>query len=264
MNAATLAIPRLLTALLLGLPVAAFAPAIAPQPRARATSQPVSPIPVTIEAPPASTWDVVTFAAIEQPTHREQDHVETVRREMSAYSQRFIEASGLKAIYVVRDLKVAGQARAVVPDPEKAVMYVDAANGAHAPVYQRHALHHDFFHFLMGRWEKDMYFKDPRWIEICGPEVKWGDGGVNAQSGPQYALTHPAPGFVNLYAQSAVEEDMAEIFAVLMVPEERALVEQWAKDDAVLAAKLAYIPRLTRGHVEAAEASAGAASRPAR
>lgn len=223
-----------------------FVSALAQESRAPATRSSAE-VQIILESPPASTWDVVTFEEIEPAAA--EDYVAMVRREMGLYPPKFLEKSGLRAIVVVKDLKVSGQPRAVAPDPYKQVVYCDPTIGAHHPVYQRHALHHDFFHFLMGRWEGDMYFKDPQWIAICGPDVKWGAGGVNAQTGDQYAMTHPAPGFVNRYSQSAVEEDMGEIFAILMVPEELERVETWAEEDGVLRAKLDYIPRLLARHV---------------
>ena len=238
-----------ITSLVFGaLLLAALAPVWAQESRApSAATQPAGEVQIILESPPRSTWDVLTFDEIDEEAA--EAYVAMVRREMALYTPQFLEKAGLKAIVVVKNLKVSGQPRAVAPDPNKQVMYCDPTIGAHHPLYQRHALHHDFFHFLMGRWENNMYFKDPQWLAICGPDVKWGDGGVNAQTGDQYAMRHPAPGFVNRYAQSAVEEDMGEIFAILMVPEERERVEKWAEKDEILRAKLEYIPRLLEKHV---------------
>ena len=215
-------------------------------------------VPVILEDPPASTWKEVTFRPLTgAEIEAEAAFLEMVEREMGSYSRRLLQRSQLRGVVVVAGLRVEGQARAVVPDEPRRLIYVDPFIGAGNITYQRHALHHDFFHFLAARWEGDAYFTDPAWLALNRAGTRYGNGGKNAREGNQFALTHPAPGFVNLYAQSAIEEDMAEVFAMLQVPEERALLLEWATDDEVLRGKIAYIEAFLARHV------GGATTRPA-
>src|SRR5687767_4199532 len=218
----------------LGLSPAGEAPARAQESRHAWRAE----VPLILDAPPASTWTEVTFrpltaAEIESAAA----FLEMVPREIAAYSDRLIQRSQLRGIVVVTDLCVEGQSRAVVPDEPRRLIYVDPFVGAGNLAFQRHALHHDFFHFLAARWEGDAYFSDPAWLALNPPGTRYGNGGKNAREGNQFALTHPAPGFVNLYSQSAVEEDMAEVFAMLQTPDGRELLLEWAADDDVLRGK---------------------------
>lgn len=226
-------------------------------------------IEIVLEDPPASTWKEVTFEPIdvERDPQAVRKYVAMVRRELSRYPPAFMERSELRSVVVVQNLCNQGQLVAVVPDHPKGILYADPAKGAHDFTYQRHALHHDFFHYLMGRWQDDTYFKDPEWIALNPPGTSYGRGGRFAQQGNQYEITHPAEGFINLYSQAGVEEDMAEVFAALQIPEERRLLLKWAKEDAVLKRKIEYMEAFVARHSIAGEeptATNGPASRSAR
>ena len=90
----------------------------------------------------------------------------------------------------------------------------------------------------------DAYFKDPGWMALNAPGARYGTGGAAARTSDMFAFTHPATGFVNRYSQSGVEEDMAEVFAVLSMSDELKEVEHLAERDHVLRSKLDYMRSL--------------------
>jgi hypothetical protein len=99
-------------------------------------------------------------------------------------------------------------------------------------------MHHEFFHLMQGTVLNDQYFKDPDWAALNAPRTQYAAPGAASQRDDMYELRHPAEGFINKYSQSAVEEDMAEIFAALFVEEESTKVLEWAERDAALRAKV--------------------------
>ena len=54
-------------------------------------------------------------------------------------------------------------------------------------------------------------------------------------------FSHPQVGFLNLYSQSGLEEDKAEIFASLFVKQEHNKLKQWSQTDKVLKNKMDYM-----------------------
>ena len=86
------------------------------------------------------------------------------------------------------------------------------------------------------------YYYDPTWAHFNSPNFRYGSGGASMQAGHLSIFNHPALGFVNHYAMSGLEEDKAEIFAALMVPEERQQLANWIKQgDYVLKQKRDYM-----------------------
>jgi hypothetical protein len=203
------------------------------------------PLQFFLDDPPASTWTEVTFRPIDaEGLPAAQQYVQMVRQEFARQSPALIRRSGLREIVIVDNLKVRGQLRAAVPDYPLGRLYLDPSVGNWSAIYQRHAIHHDFFHLIQGHVHDDAYFKDANWIALNPPGIEYGTGGASSQIRNAFAMTHPATGFVNLYSQSAVEEDMAEIFAMLFVEDELRLLNDWAETDQILRAKLRYVRSL--------------------
>lgn len=197
---------------------------------------------VAVDAIPASTWPGVTFRPLEaRDAHHRDRYLRQLRAELDLYPRAFLARSGLRAVAVVKDLAYAGQQRSAVPDPYKGVLYLDATCAAHDAQYERHVIHHEYFHFIQGARYGTPYRIDPTWQSFNPPGFRYGKGGATTRDARVTPLTHPAPGFINLYAQSALEEDMAEVFAALRVPAERKLIERWAREDEVLGKKIAYL-----------------------
>src|SRR5688572_18419339 len=194
---------------------------------------------VAVDAIPASTWPGVTFRPLEpRDAHHRDRYLRQLRTELDLYPRAFLSRSGLRTVAVVKDLAYAGQQRSAVPDPYKGVLYLDATCAAHDAQYERHVIHHEYFHFIQGARYGTPYRIDPTWQSFNPPGFRYGKGGATTRDARVTPLTHPAPGFINLYAQSALEEDMAEVFAALRVPPERKLIQQWARQDDVLRKKI--------------------------
>ena len=157
------------------------------------------------------------------------------------YPRAVSSRSGLRTVAVVKDLAYAGQRRSAVPDPYKGVLYLDATcratRAVRAPRDSPRVLP-----FHPGRTLRHAV-SDRSHVAIVQPAgLPLRQGRCDdAQTRRLRRSTHPRPGFINLYAQSALEEDMAEVFAALRVPQERKLVERWAREDEVLRKKIEYL-----------------------
>ena len=199
---------------------------------------------IALDPIPGSTWPEVTYSALGAGDAPNRDrYLRRLREELDRYPRAFLARSGLRTIAVVKHLAYAGQPRAAVPDPYQGVLYLDAACAANNPQYEQHVIHHEYFHYVQGARHGTPYADDPAWRGFNPSDFRYGDGGAATRDSHVTPLTHPAPGFINRYAQSALEEDMAEVFAALRVPEERRLIERWAQDDEHLKRKVAYLER---------------------
>ncbi len=158
--------------------------------------------------------------------------------EVNKYSQSLIDRSKIKSIAVVKNLLINGDHRSAMPDYVNEVLYLDFLNGNYSRVYQEHVFHHEFFHLLEQELNGSCYFKDPKWNKLNPEDFIYGKGGKYQRGENEYPLTHPKPGFINLYSTSAIEEDKAEIFAALFVGSERKKIFEMAKKDNYLADKI--------------------------
>ena len=212
---------------------------------------------VALDPIPRSTWPGVTYTVLGEvdAAHRDR-YLRRLRDEVDRYPRAFLARSGLRTLAVVKDLAYAGQPRAAVPDPYRGVLYLDATCAADDAQYQRHVIHHEYFHYVQGARLGTPYADDPAWRAFNPAGFRYGNGGAGARDPGVTPLTHPSPGFINHYAQSALEEDMAEVFAALRVPEERRLVERWARDDEHLRKKVEYLERFFEDYGRGLEAPA--------
>lgn len=204
--------------------------------------------------PPRASWPGVSYSALKTADIKSpqgQAYQQIFIQEFSKYPIELIKLADLKQVAIVKTLKYSGQDRAALPDFLQEILYLDAFAGNNNPTYQRHVVHHEFYHLLEEEVYGNVYFKDPEWNALNPDDFRYGDGGANARTGPQYDLTHPAPGFINLYSTSGLEEDKAEIFAALMVPEERKLLSSWSQKDPVLKAKIQKMKNFLKAKVPA-------------
>lgn len=164
-------------------------------------------------------------------------YAEKVDEEMAKYSRSALTALHLQRIAVYKNLAVEGQPRAAMPDPESGTLFLDYKLGDDDDAYQRHVIHHELFHYMMGVLHNDMQYHDSTWAVYNVPGFQYGNGGVNQRESSSAVLDHPMTGFVDGYAESAQEEDMAEIEACRLVPSEAKLLEGWMSQDSVLRSK---------------------------
>jgi hypothetical protein len=87
------------------------------------------------------------------------------REEFGKYSPPFVRATGLKSIVLAKNLKVGSEARerGAIPDyPNRAVWY-NPYKGDHDEMYQRHVIHHEYFHLADQVLQGNVYLTDPYW-----------------------------------------------------------------------------------------------------
>lgn len=169
--------------------------------------------------------------------------------EWTLYSDKAIKSSGLKAIYLVRNLTFSGQNSAGMPDPEVSdAIYFDISDKflqSEDGDFLRRTYHHEFGHFIVYKQTGSYAPKDSEWGKCNAKGAKYGDGGIAMYSDPGFAhKIHPSYGFIDGYATSGPEEDKAEMFAYYMT--DQPLVRNLAKKDAGIACKLAQTEKLLK------------------
>jgi len=164
-----------------------------------------------------------------------------IASEFLLYPPGVVKQSRLKRIVLCRGLSFAGQHRAAVPDFEHDTLYYDVVRGAYSRSYQRHAIHHEFFHII--DYEDDgQVYSDETWAGLNPPTFRYGDGGAKMQGDPLSGLPTEIPGFLTTYATSGVEEDKAEMFAYMIT--DYNVVAKRAADDVVIQKKMVAMKRL--------------------
>lgn len=149
--------------------------------------------------------------------------------EFSRYPVAFVKASGLRGIVVCRGLSFGGQKRAALPDRDRWLLIYDATAAPSRPDYARHVIHHEYFHLV--DWVGDSWaWRMRQWKRLNEKGFRYGEGGHTVQD-DRYAwlLETGSKGFLNRYSKSSVREDMAEVFAFLMMRKET-VAERCSKD----------------------------------
>ena len=189
---------------------------------------------------PVSTWG----GSVKWKTLEDSDSAALKRftgifnQEFGKYPVAFIKRSSLKHVGFVKRLTVFSQKRSAMPDYFKKVLYLDIYVGDHDSTYQKHVIHHEFYHMVEQEFNGNAYYKDPAWSALNDPAFQYGTGGENARGSNMYPLTHPEDGFINLYSRSGLEEDKAELYATLFIPEEASKVNTWVVEDFILRKKV--------------------------
>jgi hypothetical protein len=196
--------------------------------------------------PPAS-WKVRCDAPVREDNKQLDLYRKILAAELGKYPMPLLQKSKLKAIAIVKNLSVAGQRRSAMPDYENEVLYLDFIRGGHAPVYQAHTIHHEFFHLLEQELNGSAYFKDPEWAKLNPKDFKYGNGGKQQRESDNFGLVHPRLGFINRYSMSGLEEDKAEIYAALFIPSERKKINAMASKDSYLTAKISIMLGILQG-----------------
>ena len=190
-------------------------------------------------------YPVKTYHGLILATNAEASQLDryfsTFGQEFLIYPPSLFRQSRLKRIVLCRGLSFAGQDRAAVPDYEHDALYYDVVSGDYSRVYQRHAIHHEFFHVIDYKDDGQVY-SDARWAHLNPETFRYGDGGAKMQGDPSSGLLREIPGFLTAYATSGVEEDKAEMFAYMIT--DYAVVEKRAVMDTVIRQKMSAMRRL--------------------
>ena len=157
-----------------------------------------------------------------------------VADELALYPPGLLGRSGLRRVALCSTLRENGAPIPSLPN-YRATMLLDVDA---APDFLRRLVHHEVFHFA-DLAEDGVLLWDPDWERLNPPGFEYGRGGRDMREPSASALTEERAGFLTRYATSALEEDKAETFALLVTQPDD--VERRAAHDAVLAAKVARV-----------------------
>jgi hypothetical protein len=161
-----------------------------------------------------------------------------VARELARLPAGFLAAARLRRVVLVGGLR---EGRAPIPSlPNyKGTLLLDVVG---SPRYLERLLHHEVFHFA-DLADDDTVVADPAWAALNPPDFRYGRGGRSMREPDAGALDAAPIGFPSRYATSALEEDKAEVFALLMAAP--AELDTRLAGDPVLAEKVARVRELT-------------------
>lgn len=169
-------------------------------------------------------------------------------RELSRHSPELLHRSGVDWVVLCSHLTQRGRPRNAVPASTAATLLLDAT-GFGTDEYFRQTLHHELFHMINAA--NQGLLREREWLAQNPEGSPMGRGGATARDSAG-ALGSGAPGFVSEYAQSAVEEDQAEVFRFLATSPE-ALSALAARDPGVAGKRelmLGGLARFCDGHAE--------------
>lgn len=199
-------------------------------------------IKVHFKSLPNLSWPIGHRLADSSDEPALRSYLQLLSEELHSYSSAYIAKTQLKSLVLVKDLSYRGQFRTGMPDRYQGALILDFKRGNHAPSYQRHVIHHEYYHLIEATINGSTYWRDPRWAAFNLNEFRYGNGGASAQnSSNMYAFSNPSPGFVNRYSMSAMEEDKAEVYAALFVRSERAQMLAIGERDPILRHKIEYM-----------------------
>lgn len=144
-----------------------------------------------------------------------------LQQEFIKYTAQTMQSSGLKKIYLVKNLTVNGQARSGMPEPlyedalyfDVANKYISSENGA----YIRRTFHHEFKHLMDYNLSGSYQGNIDEWTKCNASGYTYGNGGPSMYADANFAHKfHPENGFITGYATSGIDEDRAETYAWYM------------------------------------------------
>jgi len=133
-----------------------------------------------------------------------------VADELRRYPPSFLRRAGLWRVVLCAGLRESGRGIPSLPNVKHSLLLDVAATGD----YLRRLLHHEVFHFA-DYAEDDLVTIDAAWSALNAEGFTYGSGGRSVRSASAGSLVE-LEGFVSVYATSALEEDKAELFAVMM------------------------------------------------
>ncbi|GAA0345557.1 hypothetical protein GCM10009092_07550 [Bowmanella denitrificans] len=183
-----------------------------------------------------SPWDIRYQNIGYEQDPKLLNYLALFEQEIAKLPPAVLRLSGLDKVAFVRALSVGPQPRAAVPDYIHEVLYYDV--DAPGDAYLRHVVHHEFYHMLEQQLYGSAYYKDPLWHSLNPDGFVYGNGGAYARDSSVSVFSHPHPGFVNGYAMSGLEEDKAEIWAIIWAQQSWQAVETLVEIDSILQAKI--------------------------
>jgi hypothetical protein len=166
--------------------------------------------------------------------------------ELKAYPKNFFKNAGCQDIYFVQKLFI--NDRPVEGAFSTATQYIfyDYSRSHQNKQKMRHNIHHELFH-MIGSKHSFWAQYGRMWLAVNRPGFVYNPKDYNMHApNPLNNLATAEPGFITAYAMASPEEDRAETFACFMIPEERALMQQWAQKDVILQKKLGMMTEFVK------------------
>jgi hypothetical protein len=109
-------------------------------------------------------------------------------------------------------------------------------------MYQRHVIHHELFHYFESAFREDENWYLTDWNDVNKRGIYHSKNdptqafGKNADR--DYKVDFPKPGFVSTYSLISLEEEKAELFAVLLLQARYEQFKQKLNEDNILKEKV--------------------------
>ena len=161
-------------------------------------------------------------------------YVPLLDQELAKYPPEAIRRARVRHIVLCAALRVDGQWHGAATDCLR-TLYLDVSGHP-----TRLELHHELFHAIDWKYKRGTSYVG-EWADLNVDGFAYGNGGRNARD-PKLSMRVEASGFVTGYAMSAIEEDRAEVFALMMV--NMAYVDKRCTRDSVVEAKVKLIKRI--------------------
>lgn len=160
-----------------------------------------------------------------------------VADELGLYPAPFPRRISLRRVALCRALREDGLPIPSLPNYQHTLLLDAEAD----PAFLRRVLHHEVFHFADLADDGQLLW-DPEWDRLNPAGFEYGHGGRDMRDRRAAETSTAEPGFLTRYATSALEEDKAETYSLLMTqPDE---VARRATAEPVLAAKVGRLRAL--------------------
>lgn len=180
---------------------------------------------------------------------RLSEYLTLFEEEINKYPSGFFKDQDVRGIGIVMRLFGGEKAAQGLYSRAAGVMFFDMSRFANNKAQQRHSIHHEIFHMMVGKRADFYLLHDAAWGALNAPDFVYGPHRrMRGKTNPLNYYAPDQPGFVTDYAMESVVEDQAEVFACLMQAQHRNLVEQWAIKDEILAKKIAAIKEFAKAY----------------
>ena len=192
-------------------------------------------------SPPASENEDVGFKVISPRDRLPLERLQVIGEELARYSPSMLRATRVKKIALVSKLT---RNNVVRPGTHTGFTYYVNVEEQPSEPFERHLFHYSMASTVLRRFCGEMTSLEPRWLTLNDPAFRYGGGGKVYR--PSSDMNHnDAPrGFSSLYSRAGASEDKAEVFAMLMVPDDLRWMKERAARDPILAAKMKYMQSL--------------------
>jgi hypothetical protein len=173
-----------------------------------------------------------------------EEALPALKTALAKYPREVPHAAGLFKVIFGANLKASGIHIGGYSYPPSRALILEIENGDKR-AFKSRTMHHEIFHLIdraiLGQFAR----QDPGWLRLNGPAFKGyqiGDGWnwMAQQNGQPKPVADK--GFVSPYSMSSVQEDKAEVFALLM--EDPAALANMAQSDPIIRAKADRIKQL--------------------